>query len=58
MGAFFLAALLVYLAPTLIAARRGRSDAGGIFIVNVVFGWTGVAWVFLLARAVSGRRKQ
>jgi hypothetical protein len=55
----YLAALLLYLAPAIVAAWRARDDAFAITIVNVLLGWTIVGWIaaFVWARhPVSERR--
>jgi hypothetical protein len=55
----YFAALLVYLAPAIIADMRKREDALAITVVNVVLGWTIVGWVAALVWArhpVSERR--
>ncbi len=49
---FFLC--LVYFLPTLVAGHRGHST-GGILILNLIFGWTVVGWLFLLLWAVIAR---
>ena len=55
----YLAALLLYLAPAIIADMRKREDALAITVVNVLLGWTIVGWVAALVWArhpVSERR--
>ncbi|MDR5754301.1 MULTISPECIES: superinfection immunity protein [unclassified Caballeronia] len=55
----YLAALLLYLAPAIVADIRSRDDAFAITIVNVLLGWTIVGWIaaFVWARhPVSERR--
>ena len=42
---------LLYFLPTLIASQRGHS-AGGIFLLNLFFGWTIVGWFALLLWAL------
>jgi hypothetical protein len=37
----------LYFLPTLIAAHRGHR-VGGMLILNLLFGWTGVAWLVLM----------
>jgi hypothetical protein len=46
MIAFSVLALLYFL-PTIIAANRGHQITG-ILLLNLFFGWTGVAWFALL----------
>lgn len=55
----YLAALLLYLAPAIIADMRKREDVLAITVVNVLLGWTIVGWVAALVWArhpVSERR--
>lgn len=44
----------IYLLPTVIASARRDPDVWVIGIVNLVFGWTLVVWLFCLLDAVSG----
>lgn len=44
--------LLVYFLPTILALHR-RNAAGGMFVLNLLFGWTGIGWLALIAWAVS-----
>ena len=46
-------ALALYLLPAAIASARHHRNAGPIFIVNLVFGWTLIGWVVCLAWAFS-----
>jgi positive regulator of sigma E activity len=48
----YLVALLLYLAPAIVADMRAREDALAITIVNVLLGWTVVGWIaaFVWAR--------
>jgi hypothetical protein len=53
------AALMVYLAPAMIADARERKDAFAVTIVNVLLGWTVIGWFAALLWArhpVSDRR--
>lgn len=44
----------IYFLPTILAAHRGHSVAG-ILLLNLFFGWTGIAWAALLLWAVVSR---
>jgi hypothetical protein len=58
-GAAVLGALVLYLAPAIIADARGRPDAFAVTLVNVLLGWTVVGWLgaFVWARQpISDRR--
>jgi hypothetical protein len=59
MGGAYIAALIVYLAPSMIADARGRNDALLVTMVNILLGWTVIGWFAALAWArhpVSERR--
>ena len=47
-------AALGYFLPTCIALIRGKAR-GGVFILNLVVGWTAVGWFVALIWACSGR---
>jgi hypothetical protein len=58
-GAMFLAALMLYLAPAMIADAREREDAFAVTVVNILLGWTVIGWFAALVWArhpVSDRR--
>ncbi len=52
-------ALLIYMLPTILAAvvgnRLGRVVVIGV--INLLFGWTGLAWFALIGWAILGRPK-
>ncbi len=53
-GWIFAALLLVpYFLPTIIAVMRGKSNAGGVFVLNFLLGWTVIGWVGSLIWALS-----
>ena len=43
---FLIFSILLYFLPTLIG--RHKADATGIFLVNLLFGWTVIGWVVAL----------
>ena len=45
---------LLYFLPSLIG--RGKKDATGIFLVNLLLGWTLIGWVVALIWAISADR--
>ena len=49
-GALF---LVPYFLPTIIAIIRGKNNAGGIFVLNFLLGWTVIGWVGALLWALS-----
>ncbi len=44
----------MYFLPFLIAMARHSVSTGGIFVVNLLFGWTGVGWILALIWALTG----
>lgn len=52
-----LALVAVYLLPAMVAVGRNIKSDGGVFVVNLLLGWTFVGWVVALAWAVSGERR-
>jgi hypothetical protein len=58
-GAAFLGALMLYLAPSIVADAREREDAFAVTMVNILLGWTVIGWFGALVWArhpVSDRR--
>jgi hypothetical protein len=49
--AFLFFAVLLYFLPTIIG--HGKRDSAGIFLVNLLFGWTGVGWIIALLWACA-----
>lgn len=45
--------LCVFFCPTVFALLRRHTSVGGIFVVNVFFGLTGIGWVIALAWSLS-----
>ncbi|NDA64915.1 MAG: superinfection immunity protein [Alphaproteobacteria bacterium] len=50
-------ALGLYLAPYIVAARRGHPNKKPILVINLCLGWTVIAWVLCLAWAVCDLEK-
>lgn len=48
--------LCVYFLPTIVAAHRRHASTIGIFILNLLLGWSLVGWVVSLVWAASGQR--
>ena len=42
---------LFYFLPWAIAATRGRPNTGGVFLVNLLVGWTLIGWIAALVMA-------
>ena len=54
--AIFLALLCaIYLLPSILAAVRGHASAWGIFILNLLLGWSGIVWIIALVWALSNK---
>lgn len=53
----FIFALLVYFLPTMVASSREIRASGGVFVLNLLLGWTFLGWVIALVWAVAGERK-
>ena len=45
---------LFYMLPTTIAFRRGVVMPGGVMLVNLLFGWTMIAWIGCFIWAGTG----
>ena len=48
--------LIPYFLPTIIAMMRNNPNAGGIFAVNFLLGWTFIGWVACLIWSLSETR--
>lgn len=46
--------LVLYIAPSIVAAVRNCERFRGIFVMNVAFGWTVVFWFVALIWAICG----
>lgn len=46
----------IYFLPTVVAVRRDIIGMGGVFVVNLLLGWTFLGWVISLAWAAGGRK--
>ena len=44
-----------YLLPAIIAGYRGHASAGGIFVLNLLLGWSGIVWIIALIWALSNK---
>jgi len=44
----------IYMMPWFVALARSHSKATGIFVLNLLTGWTFFGWVAALVWAVSG----
>ena len=60
-GAGVLALLVIfvpYFFPFIVAALRGHHNTGGVFIVNLLLGWTLVGWIIALVMACTAKRQR
>ena len=51
---FLILSMLLYFLPTIIG--RDKADFMGIFIVNLLFGWTVIGWMIALIWACAAER--
>jgi hypothetical protein len=54
----FVCGLLIalYFLPTIVAAHHGHR-LGGVLLLNLLFGWTGIGWAALLLWALLSPRR-
>jgi hypothetical protein len=45
--------VVLYFLPSIVAGSREHASVGGIFVVNLLLGWTLLGWVGALAWAAS-----
>lgn len=45
----------LYFLPWLIALGRGNKNTGGIFLLNLLLGWTLLAWIVCFVWAFVGK---
>lgn len=48
-------ALLMYFIPTVIAFCRGHSSKWGIFVMNVLLGWSVIFWIWAFIWSLSNK---
>ncbi len=53
-----LVVLYIYFIPAIVASNRGHKSALGIFILNLVFGWSFFGWIVALIWACSNTGKE
>lgn len=52
---FLLLGLVVYLLPTILAFRKGHPNRRGIFLLNLLTGWSVIGWALALVWSLSGK---
>ena len=50
--------LVIYFAPTILSFYSKHPHRGGIFILNLFLGWTGVGWVGALVWAAVQKEEE
>lgn len=48
----------VYFLPLIVAIYRGHASKTAIGVLNLLLGWSGIAWVVVLVWAFSGERQR
>ncbi len=54
---FALIPLLLYFLPWMIALIRGHHNAGAIFLLNLLLGWTLIGWLFAFIWSFTSVRR-
>ena len=57
-GLLLIIGAVLYFLPTIIVLARGRKDGCGIFLVNLIFGVTGIGWLIALIWSLTGEGKK
>lgn len=57
-GLLLIIGAVLYFLPTIIVLARGRKDGCGIFLVNLIFGVTGIGWLIALIWSLTGEGKR
>jgi hypothetical protein len=50
--------IATYFLPTIIAASRDHQSTAAIFVVNLLAGWTGLAWLVAFIWSLTGTNRQ
>lgn len=53
----FIASIVLYFVPTIIAVRRRHRSTGGIVALNILTGWTLIGWVAALVWSLSSAQQ-
>lgn len=56
--AFTVGIICLYFVPTIVSESRNHYSNGGIFVFNIVFGWTVLGWLIALIWACSGQPRK
>ncbi|QPB08998.1 Imm-like superinfection immunity protein [Klebsiella phage Metamorpho] len=49
--------IAIYFLPTFVACSRKHKSRGGIFITNLVFGWSIIGWLIALIWSASNAQQ-
>ena len=49
--------LLAYFLPSMVAGGREHHNAGAIFALNLLLGWTGLGWVWAFVWSLTAVQK-
>ncbi len=55
LGAIF--GLFIYFIPSIVAAARHHENFLWVLVLNIVLGWSGIAWIILIVWAILGERR-
>lgn len=50
---YFVGIIVAYSLPTIVAGARGHQSTGGIFLLNLLLGWTLLGWIIALIWSAS-----
>jgi hypothetical protein len=50
--------LIIYLLPTIIASSRKHHNAGAIFALNLLLGWSFIGWIVALVWSFTNQNAQ
>jgi len=48
---FLMLALFFYLIPSIVACSNKKRNSGAITVLNILLGWSGIAWIICLVWA-------
>ena len=50
--------MFIYFIPSIIAAARHHEHFLWVLVLNIVLGWSGIAWMILIVWAILGERRE
>lgn len=54
----FIILAAIYFIPTIVATSRKVTNAGSVFVINLLLGWSVIGWIVALAMAVKTKTPQ